>query len=89
MFPTHVGDEVHGGNGRLLGPAGDVGGDERQQGDKRSRRRLRHVVADELANRVGIVQAGDEQHSEDGEKHAASWQRAGGCGTGRRDSRLR
>ncbi len=48
-----VADEVEGGDGRLLGVAGYVARDEREEGDEAGGARLGEVVAREAAGVVG------------------------------------
>ena len=65
-----VADEVEGGDGRLLGVASHVAGNEREEGDEAGRARLGEVVACEAAAVIGEGQGDDEDHAEGGEHEA-------------------
>lgn len=71
-YADAIANEIHRRDGGLLGPPGHVGCDEGQNRDEGRGRGLREVVPDELAYVLVVVEAGDEEHSEDRQEHARS-----------------
>lgn len=66
-----VGDQVQRRDGRLLGVARDVGGDQAEERHERRRRRLRQVVARQPARVVVERQGHDQDHAQDRRRQAA------------------